>query len=108
MFHQHILLTNTGVGCAQRRQSVDTISIFVYTAYRLSSVAVVIIYEQYTLCFCVSRVQSHSIYVRVVVDCKCLPSYHDESTRTRQISQVKHRRARLVLGSETAWEPRVW
>ena len=38
----------------------------------------------------------------------CLPPYHVECTRTRRISQVKQRRARLVLGSETAWEPRVW
>ena len=37
-----------------------------------------------------------------------IPPYHAEHTRPRQISQVKQHRARLVLGSETAWEPRVW
>src|ERR671935_110333 len=33
--------------------------------------------------------------------------YHGENTASRQICQVKHRPARLVLGWETAWEHRV-
>ena len=33
--------------------------------------------------------------------------YHVESTASRPISEVKQRRARLVLGWETAWEHRV-
>ena len=44
---------------------------------------------------------AQTCYVRI-------PPYHAEHTRPRQISQVKQHRARLVLGSETAWEPRVW
>ena len=38
----------------------------------------------------------------------CLPPYHAENTPSRPIWQVKQRWARLVLGSETAWESRVW
>ena len=34
-------------------------------------------------------------------------SYHVESTGSRPIPEVKQRRARLVLGWETAWEHRV-
>ena len=30
--------------------------------------------------------------------------YHDEYTRSRPITAVKHRRARIVLGWGTAWE----
>ena len=30
--------------------------------------------------------------------------YHDENTRSRPISEVKHRRAGIVLGWGTAWE----
>ena len=30
--------------------------------------------------------------------------YHDESTSSRQITEVKHRRAGIVLGWGTAWE----
>ena len=33
--------------------------------------------------------------------------YHVESTGSRPITEVKQRRARLVLGWVTAWEPRV-
>ena len=36
-----------------------------------------------------------------------LRPYHVENTASRPISQVKQRRALLVLGSETAWESRV-
>ena len=39
---------------------------------------------------------------------KCLPSYHDENTRSRLITEVKHHRARIVLGWGTAWELLVW
>ena len=38
---------------------------------------------------------------------ECLRPYHVENTPSRPIWQVKQRRARLVLGSETAWEHRV-
>ena len=37
-----------------------------------------------------------------------LRPYHVENTPSRPIWQVKQRWARLVLGSETAWESRVW
>ena len=33
-----------------------------------------------------------------------LRPYHDEHTRSRPITEVKHRRARIVLGWGTAWE----
>jgi hypothetical protein len=35
---------------------------------------------------------------------KCLGPYHVESTGSRPITEVKQRRARLVLGWVTAWE----
>ena len=35
----------------------------------------------------------------------CLRPYHAESTPSRPIWHVKQRRAQLVLGLETAWEP---
>ena len=34
----------------------------------------------------------------------CLRPYHDEHTRSRLITEVKHRRAGIVLGWGTAWE----
>ena len=34
----------------------------------------------------------------------CLRPYHDEHTRSRLITEVKHRRARILLGWGTAWE----
>mgnify|MGYP003465700716 FL=1 len=37
----------------------------------------------------------------------CLRPYHVESTGSRPITEVKQRRARLVLGWVTAWEYRV-
>ena len=39
---------------------------------------------------------------------KCLGSYHVECTGSRPITEVKQRRARLVLGWVTAWEYRVF
>ena len=36
-----------------------------------------------------------------------LRPYHAENTGSRPIPEVKQRRARLVLGRETTWEPRV-
>ena len=38
---------------------------------------------------------------------KCLQPYHVENTGSRLITEVKQRRARLVLGWVTAWEYRV-
>ena len=38
---------------------------------------------------------------------KCLRPYHVENTSSRPITEVKQRRARLVLGWVTAWEYRV-
>ena len=35
---------------------------------------------------------------------KCLRPYHVEHTSSRQITEVKQRRAKLVLGWVTAWE----
>ena len=37
----------------------------------------------------------------------CLRPYHVENTSSRLITEVKQRRARLVLGWVTAWESRV-
>jgi hypothetical protein len=37
----------------------------------------------------------------------CLRPYHVEYTSSRPITEVKQRRARLVLGWVTAWEYRV-
>ena len=37
----------------------------------------------------------------------CLRPYHVENTGSRPITEVKQRRARLVLGWVTAWEYRV-
>ena len=34
----------------------------------------------------------------------CLRPYHDEHSRSRPITAVKHRRAGIVLGWGTAWE----
>ena len=42
----------------------------------------------------------------VGVGCRLRP-YHVESTGSRPITEVKQRRARLVLGWVTAWEYRV-
>ena len=39
--------------------------------------------------------------------CRLRP-YHDEHTRSRLITEVKHRRAGIVLGWGTAWEHPVW
>jgi hypothetical protein len=39
---------------------------------------------------------------------KCLGSYHVEYTGSHPITEVKQRRARLVLGWVTAWEYRVF
>ena len=38
---------------------------------------------------------------------KCLRPYHVECTGSRPITEVKQRRAWLVLGWVTAWEPQV-
>ena len=38
---------------------------------------------------------------------QCLRPYHVENTSSRPITEVKQRRARLVLGWVTAWEHRV-
>ena len=37
----------------------------------------------------------------------CLRPYHGETTGSRLISEVKHRRAWVVLGCVTTWEVRV-
>ena len=41
---------------------------------------------------------------RYMTDQKQIWPYHDEHTRSRLITEVKHRRARIVLGWGTAWE----
>ena len=41
---------------------------------------------------------------RWIYDVHRLRPYHDEHTRSRLITEVKHRRARIVLGWGTAWE----
>ena len=47
-------------------------------------------------------------YICDYVAClSCLRPYHVENTGSRPITEVKQRRARLVLGWVTAWEYRV-
>jgi hypothetical protein len=45
--------------------------------------------------------------IEKIVYMKCLRPYHVEYTSSRPITEVKQRRARLVLGWVTAWEYRV-
>ena len=52
---------------------------------------------------CVSDIRA-----RERVCSECLGPYHVESTGSRPITEVKQRRARLVLGWVTAWEYRVF
>ena len=53
------------------------------------------------------RVCTFKVYKRTVLAvCRQRP-YHVESTGSRPITEVKQRRARLVLGWVTAWEHRV-
>ena len=53
------------------------------------------------------RVFALKVYKRIFfADCRQRP-YHVESTGSRPITEVKQRRARLVLGWVTAWEHRV-
>ena len=47
---------------------------------------------------------SIEVEVKIFVDFCRLRPYHDEYTRSRPITEVKHRRARIVLGWGTAWE----
>ena len=42
--------------------------------------------------------------IALIYNTKSLRPYHDEYTRSRLITEVKHRRARIVLGWVTAWE----
>ena len=44
------------------------------------------------------------VYMTENIDRQCLRPYHDERTRSRLITEVKHRRAGIVLGWGTAWE----
>lgn len=46
-------------------------------------------------------------YVSRVMHHICLRPYHRENSGSRPISEDKHGWARLVLGWETTWEPRV-
>jgi hypothetical protein len=43
---------------------------------------------------------------KIITTCRLRP-YHVENTGSRPITEVKQRRARLVLGWVTAWEYRV-
>ena len=47
------------------------------------------------------------LYERYISSVCCQRPYHVESTGSRPITEVKQRRARLVLGWVTAWEHRV-
>ena len=49
----------------------------------------------------------HQVYSRPRKGLLYLWPYHIESTGSRPITEVKQRRARLVLGWVTAWEYRV-
>ncbi len=48
------------------------------------------------------------IYKRQFYRHLCLRSYHVENTGSRPITEVKERRAWLLLGWVTAWEHQVW
>ena len=45
--------------------------------------------------------------IRYLRSVQCLRPYHVEHTGSRPITEVKQRRARLVLGWVTAWESQV-
>ena len=47
------------------------------------------------------------VYIAQLNATKCLRPYHVESTGSRPITEVKQRRAWLVLGWVTAWEYQV-
>ena len=47
------------------------------------------------------------IVKKLMLCCHRLRPYHVENTGSRPITEVKQRRARLVLGWVTAWEYRV-
>ena len=47
------------------------------------------------------------LYIGLFLTYCCLRPYHAENTGSRPITEVKQRRARLVLGWVTAWEYRV-
>ena len=49
----------------------------------------------------------HHPFKRILEVSLCLRPYHVENTGSRPITEVKQRRARLVLGWVTAWEYRV-
>ena len=47
------------------------------------------------------------VYIAAYICVKCLRPYHVENTSSRPITEVKQRRAWLVLGWVTAWEYQV-
>ena len=53
------------------------------------------------------RSSKTKVYINKMSSCECQRPYHAESTGSRPITEVKQRRARLVLGWVTAWEHRV-
>ena len=53
------------------------------------------------------KVSLVSVYNALKYCHPCLRPYHVENTGSRPITEVKQRRARLVLGWVTAWEYRV-
>ena len=53
-------------------------------------------------------VNDQQVQVQVQFLTGCLRPYHDEHTRSRLITDVKHRRAGIVLGWGPAWEHLVW
>ena len=56
---------------------------------------------------CFLDLEQGKVYRGVEKSSECLRPYHVENTSSRPITEVKQRRARLVLGWVTAWEYRV-
>ena len=87
---------------------------FFFFAFRISIfgwAGILITNETITLrtLHCIRKIFLRPSYVKLdrlhlIGNSYCLRPYHDEYTRSRPITEVKHRRARTVLGWGTAWE----
>ena len=58
--------------------------------------------------YCFKNSKNVNVRFEFQLEYVCLGSYHVECTGSRPITEVKQRRARLVLGWVTAWEYRVF
>jgi hypothetical protein len=62
--------------------------------------------RSYSICIQSQKERQHLHSKLCILYCRLRP-YHVEYTSSRPITEVKQRRARLVLGWVTAWEYRV-